>query len=191
MTRWDVFDVAFMGTSLTWPPSSDGWLFACEATLQGLVSMPVSFYQMGVGGAVAAGGYAARGTATSIRPKVAVLEYAMNDASTANGISVASFKATMENFVDAIRVGSPDTVVALMTMNPVIGSGAVSNPNLPLYYEALRDIAAAKEALLIDNTPLWETPTALQIPDGIHPTGSALRQVTVPNVANCLAALAS
>lgn len=187
--RWDVFDVAFLGTSLTWPPSSGDWVLTCETALQALVTRPVRFYQRGAGGATAASGYETRQAAINLKPRVIVLEYAMNDAYTPSGISVASFAATMNNFIDSIRVGSPSTVVALMTMNPAIGTGATTVPNLSQYYQTLRDISISKSTFLIDNTPLWGNPTSTQIPDGIHPIGSALRLITVPNVASRLATL--
>lgn len=189
MSRWDVFDVAFMGTSLTWPPSSGFWLKDCENFLQSKTSKEVRFYQRGLGGAIASTGYSDRGAAIGMRPKVIVLEYAMNDAATSNGITTSQFSSVMSDLINAIKIGSPNSKIALMTMNPTIGEALTRVPNVNSYYQILRNLSVSQSLTLIDNFPLWGSPTAGQIPDGVHPTREALRAVTVPNVANVLQTL--
>lgn len=188
MSRWDLFDVAFIGTSLTARQTSGSWLDACQSVLQLQVGRPLRFYDFGVPGATSAMGLAAIGSAVRMRPKCTVVEFSMNDSVTALDISVATMKANLTSMVAAIAAGSADTQIFLMTMNPAIAPGAVNVPNLASYYQGVRDVAAAQGVGLIDNTPLWGTPSSGQmLSDGIHPTGAAALAVVVPSVVGAIA----
>lgn len=185
--RRPLFDIAFMGTSLTCRQTSGYWLDDFGTLLRKQVARPIRVYDFGVSGAKSADGLALVASVVRMRPRCVVIEYTMNDAVTVNNVSVATMKANLTSIATSIASGSPGTRIALMTMNPAISTGATEVPNLATYYQGVRDVAAALGAGLIDNTPLWGTPTASQIPgSGVHPTRDAVLAIAVPNMLSAI-----
>lgn len=183
MARWDVFDIIMYGTSLTDIRNDRAVTLEVAQGLQRISpNREIRMYQLGKAGAVASTGLLDIGYGIGLRPKCAILEYGMNDASVTNEISLSAFVSNMGAFIDQLKAPNPNLLVALMTMNPAIAPSAVSVPNLLSYYQAVRDLAAARNALLIDITPIWGTPTSEQIPDGIHPTKAANMAITLPTM---------
>lgn len=121
-----------------------------------------------------------------LRPDIALIEFATNDAGTSNGISVSESKANATTIVNAIRGGSPHTEIFLMTMNPMIGHGADARPNLADYYNGYIELAPQIGVGLIDAFTGWGTPTSDQMPDNIHPTLDAWKEKLLPLVAAAL-----
>lgn len=178
--------IAFSGTSLTSGVASRGWQTDVINRLQVGCQYELRNFDMGNPGRTSAQGLADIGRLDALKPDLAVIEYAMNDALTSLSISVATLRSNLSAIVDAVRVKNPSATVFLMTMNPAISPGSANVPNLPDYYQGVRDEAVAKGTLLIDNTPLWGTPSSADIPDGIHPVRSAVLSVLVPNVVSSL-----
>jgi lysophospholipase L1-like esterase len=188
MSRWDTATVAFFGTSLTSINYGGYWQNNLRETLPPLVNKEFRLFDFGMPGQTCAGGQSQLPRMLNLRPSIIVVEFAMNDAYTANGITLASFKTSLATMVDTIVAALPSSQLKLMTMNPAISPGAATVPNLATYYQGVRDIAAAKSIGLIDLTPLWGTPTSLQIPvDGIHPTGAAFVSVALPTLTTAIA----
>lgn len=182
--------IAFSGTSLSSNFSCWGWPIDATEQLQVGSGYQLRAYDLGSTGRTAANGLSDVGRLVGLRPDIAVVEYAMNDAYTPNSVSVATFKTNLEAIVDSIAAGSPNTSIFLMTMNPAIAPGASTVPNLSTYYQGVRDTATLKSVSLIDNTPLWGTPTGGQMAaDGIHPLRAPLLSIVVPNVVSALSAL--
>lgn len=178
-----LFDIAFMGTSLTCRQASGYWLDDFGALLRSQVSRPVRIYDFGVSGAKSADGIGLASRVVRLRPRCVVVEYAMNDAFTSSSVSVATLKVNLTTIVSLISQGSPGTRISLMTMNPVAPAGLSEVPNLATYYQGVRDVAMAMGTGLIDNAPLWGAPTPVQIPGtGVHPTREAVLAISVPNI---------
>jgi lysophospholipase L1-like esterase len=183
----DTFDCAFMGTSLTARLSATKWMNTLGSSLRLATPRPIQLYDFGVGGQASSYGVAIAPGVAKMRPKAAVIEYGMNDAIPALGISVATFQNNLVSILQSFFTKSPDTRLFLMTMNPVIAPGTSVVPNLAAYYQGLRDVAAAQGVGLIDNTPSWGTPTASQMnADGVHPLPDYAAAVIVPNVSAAL-----
>jgi hypothetical protein len=58
--------------------------------------------------------------------------------------------------IEVIVAGAPHTEIFLKTMNPAISPRAAPASTLSIYYQVVRDEAAAKSVHRIDNSPLWE-----------------------------------
>lgn len=187
MSRWALFDIACIGTSLTYQ-GVGGWQENLRNRLRLLTPRPVRTYDFGKSAATTVNAPSIS-TPARMRPQVALIEYAMNDAITANSISVATFQTNLGNMVDAYQDEMPGSSIFLMTMNPTIDAAAAATPNLSLYYQAVRDVATAKSVGLIDNYPEWGTPTSGDIPDGVHPTPEIAAEVLVPNIIEALTPL--
>ncbi|EPE95703.1 SGNH/GDSL hydrolase family protein [Rhizobium grahamii] len=188
--RWDAFDVAFMGTSLTARLTAKKWIDAFQSRTQLQTQRPFRTYDFGSPGKASDYGVTIVSQVVAMKPKVAVIEYAMNDAVTTSGISVAAFQSNLVLMLQAFWAGSPATKLFLMTMNPAISPGTALVPSLASYYQGMRAVAAAQGVSLIDNTPSWGTPApGDMLPDGIHPLDDPAVAVIVPNVTAAIAPL--
>lgn len=190
-----IFDIAFIGTSLTasiWT-GYDGvringglWHPHAMRALSVGKSSELRYYNFGISGGTSVDGVAAIGAVAAMRAKVAVIEFCMNDAQVNNDVSLAQSKANAETMIAALQAANPDIHVGLMTMNPVLPS-IVNRPNLSAYYEQYRTMAAARSDLfLIDNEPAWADATSVQIPDGIHPLLADLHQRLTPDIVSAI-----
>lgn len=185
--RWDLFDIAFLGTSLTANAICD-WQPNFRSVLQAAVVRPVRLYDFGHPGAVATTLVTDSASITRMRPRMVVIEVGMNDAYAA--VDLTAFGSSVTTIINAVKAADAATEIALMTMNPAISpAGAAQIAALPNYYQKLRDLSTSESVLLIDNTPDWGSPTNVEIPDGIHPTHDAAVQILVPNLIAVIAPL--
>lgn len=181
-----------MGTSLTSGPTDNIGLRLWKNDVAAIIALgkstPIYMYDCGLAGALTTQFIANTWMVVNLKPAMCVIEYASNDARTTNGISVAQHKTNLLTGIAAIKAGTPSTKLMLMTTNPMLGDVAADKPLMNDYYQNIRDIAAADPTIgLIDTTPLWGTPTLVQIPDGGHPTLAAMRAVSVPYIASVIA----
>jgi acyl-CoA thioesterase I len=116
------------------------------------------------------------------RPAIVLIEFAVNDASLLHGVSLEQSRANTEAILAALAASGAQPM--LMTMNPAHGVRLLSRPWLADYYRLYREIAAERGAILIDLTPVWDARGDFSnaIPDGVHPSAEAAREVIVPHV---------
>ena len=128
------------------------------------------------------------------------LEFAINDASTKNQVSLEQSVANLDAMVRALRKQNPKVEIVLQTMNPAYDSPRVpekkyggDRPRLEAYYGGYRDYARKHGLPLVDHYPVWarllrDEPKRFEemVPDGIHPSGTASREVTWPAVESLL-----
>jgi lysophospholipase L1-like esterase len=129
-------------------------------------------------------------------PDLVFLEFAINDASTKNQVSLEQSVANLDAMVRALRKQNPKVEIVLQTMNPAYDSPRVpekkyggDRPRLEAYYGGYRDYARKHGLPLVDHYPVWarllrDEPKRFEemVPDGIHPSGTASREVTWPAV---------
>lgn len=134
------------------------------------------------------------------KPDLVFIEFAINDASKNNGISVEQSRANLDNMVTVLRGQNPQVDIVLQTMNAVWDSPRSApkkygsdRPNLAAYYEVYRRYAREHELPLVDNYPNWlrlqqENVETYQqmVPDGIHPSAPVSKAVTWPAVESLL-----
>lgn len=116
--------------------------------------------------------------AIRLKPDVVFIEFAINDAYKAYGISVEDAKKNLNAMIDALS-GSE---IILQTMSPV--KDPTSRPRLAEYYQGYRDVATKRGLLLVDHYPNW-----LREPfpaDGVHPNAEAYRKVFLPELRRTL-----
>ena len=95
--------------------------------------------------------------------------------------------------VDGIRAQNPRAEIILQTMNPAWDSPSGSNssatlrPNLPAYYQTVRDVTAERGLLVIDHHPNWLAFQAsdlatfqTDVPDGVHPIAAGTQTLPAP-----------
>lgn len=129
------------------------------------------------------------------RPDLVFIEFAINDAATKHGISLAECRANLDQMVELLRQANPRVAIVLQTMNPAWDSPSVAKnfasdrPHLAEYYQVYRDYAHTHDLPLVDNYPVWkkimdEEPERFQqmTPDGIHPHSDASREVAWPAI---------
>lgn len=129
-------------------------------------------------------------------PDLVFLEFAINDASTKNQVSLDQSAANLDAMVRALRQKNPKVEIVLQTMNPAYDSPRVpekkyggDRPQLEAYYDGYRDYARQHALPLVDHYPAWkkiqrDDPQRFEdmVPDGIHPSGPASVAITWPAV---------
>ena len=133
------------------------------------------------------------------KPDVVFIEFATNDAYLPYKISMDESKNNLNLIIDKILEANPQTEIILQTMNSVMdkpGSGlhASDRPNLPQYFQGYRDVANARNLILVDNYPNWLK--LMQddlvhfdqlVPDRIHPQLSGYKEILLPELKKTLA----
>lgn len=127
------------------------------------------------------------------KPDTLLIEFAINDAFLAYKTSVELARSNLENMIDRVLKSKPDCEVILMVMNPPIGVHLERRPNIKAYYRMYREVANARNLLLIDHYPQWEkilNEDAMlfkqYVPDGIHPGPEGCSVVITPGIAKSL-----
>jgi len=135
-------------------------------------------------------------------PDAVLMEFAMNDAHTYEhapgardaGVDLAESAANLESLIDRVRATLPGCEIVVQTMNPAFdvpgnNLGGSRRADLPAFYQGYREVAARKGVRLIDHFAVWRElaardPERLRslIPDGVHPSPRANREVVVPNI---------
>lgn len=184
--------VLFLGASLThgepWPDAAARALSQCrrgEIVAQ-VVALPgaASFWGLeALGGALSGG--------AGDPPDIVVVEFSINDASLARGVSLNRSRDNHRRMVALIRAAGAIPVLA--TMSPAFGRNGWERPGLRAYEALYRALSAETGAGLIDVARLWRAMTAGALarlmPDGLHPTPEATLAVTAPAMAEALAPL--
>ncbi len=187
--------VVVYGTSLT---AGGAWVGAMDSWLAGKYPGLLTVVNSGLSGKNSAEGVARLADKVlAHQPDTVFIEFAMNDAFLYSDgtprLTVAEARANLETMIDAIKAQNPAAEIILQTMNTVWDSPAGSNasaslrPDLPAYYAMYREVAAARELLLIDHHPNWAAlqgndPATFQayVPDGVHPVAQGLEDVSLP-----------
>lgn len=183
-----IFDIATMGTSLTAGSGAEQSFHRdLAAALRTGKECTLRLYNHGIPGGYSSDGLATVQNTVAMRPEVVLIEYSMNDCLT----SLSTSESNTISIINALRTGTPDSVVYLMTMNPVVGSGAsaTSRSALPTFYQLYRDLSVSQSVGLIDTSPGWAGVTVADIPDGVHPTVAANRTYLIPAIAAALSPL--
>ncbi len=132
----------------------------------------------------------------SKNPDLVFLEFAVNDASTKNQVSLEKSAANLDAMVRALRKQNPKVEIVLQTMNPAWDSPRVpekkygsDRPRLEAYYDGYRAYARGHGLPLVDNHPAWtkilrEDAERFHemVPDGIHPSSTSSLAVTWPAI---------
>ena len=187
--------VVVYGTSLT---AGGPWVGQMQTWLAGNYAGPMTLINSGLSGKNSAEGVAQLTTKVlAHNPDTVFIEFAVNDAFLYSDgtpqLSVAQAHANWLSMIDGIRAQNPRVEIILQTMNPAWDSPTGSNtsgtlrPNLPAYYQMVRDVGAERGLLVIDHYPNW---LALQandlatfqadVPDGVHPIAAGTQLITMP-----------
>jgi len=177
--------IACFGTSLTTGRLSGSWPIKLQNKLNGVARRRVICYDVGQGSQTSAWGVANIDRPRNHRPDICLIEFSINDAVTANGISIAQATTNLLTIVNALRAVNPAMLIYLMTMNGV--PDLTLRPNLEAYYQNDRDFAAANGCGLIDIRTVWGTPNYTDTPDGLHPSEAAVDAKLLPTVFGVLA----
>jgi len=117
----------------------------------------------------------------------------MNDADLRRKTSVKQAQDNLENMIERILKDNPKCEIILMTMNPPVGKHLELRPRIKEYCQMYRDVAKARDFLLIDHYPEWakileNDPDLFRkyVPDDIHPPREGSKAVITPNIAKAL-----
>ncbi len=126
------------------------------------------------------------------KPDVLFLEFAVNDAVQRFHIPLERSRKNLNAMIDRVRAANPNVEVVLQTTNPVIDRPKGDRgyrPYLYNYFGVVREVAAAKGTVLIDQETAWqkvldEGRAAYHslVPDGLHPSPVGYARVATPNI---------
>ena len=127
------------------------------------------------------------------RPDMVLLEFAMNDAYLPYATSVEAARLNLEYMVRRIRELYPGCSVYIQVMNMPVGEHAAQRPRVALYYGMYREEARVLDVGLIDHSEYWapllekgEEAFRKYVPDGIHPSMAAQRELVLPCILKAL-----
>ena len=128
-----------------------------------------------------------------LNPDAVFIEFGINDACLPNETALEKARTNLETIIDRILSHNPNCQIILMTMNPPIKEHLDIRPAIDAYYQMYRDVAQARNLLLIDHYPIWKAILDKNIdnfialvPDGIHPNAQGCEMVTTPTILNAL-----
>lgn len=181
--------IAVLGTSLShevWPAEMMAALAACGIDTGPLV-------QVTRPGANSRWGQGVAADVVAAAPALVLVEFAVNDADITDGLSRADSRAVLRSTVRELQSGLPEAQVALMVMSPARGIKRLTRPFLAGYEAVVREVAAETGAGLIDLAPRWAAYLGSEagqgaLPDGLHPTAEAVRDVALPVITQAVAA---
>lgn len=180
--------IAALGTSLT---ARGAWLERLPAALEPLVRRPVRALNFARVGATSRWALAVVDDVAQVRPDIAIIEFAVNDAALHRHVSLAESAANVTEIIRRLRTANRAIRLHLMTMSPAIGLRGLLRPRLGRYYDLYPSLAARERTGLIDNRPDWAAlpPATLAhaLPDGSHPTAEFASSITLANVVRVLA----
>ena len=138
------------------------------------------------GGADSAWGLAQLSGGLDFRPDLVLIEFMINDADIRNGISRSESERNHGEIIDILRNTHPDAAIFLLRLNRAHGPRALLRPSLAGYERLLPEIARRSSAGFIDLRPewsdRWRSEGYRSLPDGLHPTDAAAREVNVARV---------
>lgn len=188
----EIFDIGTFGTSLSANTVSyvgGFWQEGLERSLAPGKQSRIRVYPVGFGGVTSTYGLnTGLPKLLQYRPRLVTIEFLMNDCATSNDISPATSEQNHRDIISAIQAALPETAIYLMTMNPPIDGAVAARPEIEMYNDIYRGLAAEIFGLgLIDIAPDWVGATDVEIPDGIHPTLAAQLAITVPAIVASIA----
>lgn len=126
------------------------------------------------------------------QPDVVFIEFSINDAVARFNLSPEKARDNLNRMIDRIRSARPECEIILQVMNPVVGKPEGDSgwrPNMPIYQDNYREVAAERKLLLIDHMPAWSELLATDearfrayVPDGVHPVQDGWRQIVMPEL---------
>jgi lysophospholipase L1-like esterase len=126
------------------------------------------------------------------KPDVVFIEFSINDAVARFKLSPADARKNLNQMIDRIRAALPECEIILQVMNPVIDKSEGDSgwrPDLTVYQDNYREVAAARGLLLVDHMPAWvhlletdEKTFRKYVPDGVHPNEAGYKHVVMPEL---------
>lgn len=126
------------------------------------------------------------------QPDVVFIEFSINDAVERFNLKPEKTKENLNQMIDRIRAARPQCEIILQVMNPVVGKPEGDSgwrPNMTLYQDNYREVAAERKLLLIDHMPAWtslletdEKTFREYVPDGVHPKEPGCQRIMMPEL---------
>ncbi len=130
------------------------------------------------------------------KPDVVFIEFSVNDAVARFKLSPTEAKKNLTQMIDRIRTALPECEIILQVMNPIVGKPEGDSgwrPNLQVYQDNYREVAAARGLRLIDHMPAWmrlletdEKTFRKYVPDGVHPNEAGYAHIVMPELRRAL-----
>lgn len=179
--------ILFLGTSLT---AGGRWSDVLRQRLSACRAAGVIVERLAKPGANSAWGEEALRIrlASGPVPDLMVVEFSINDSSLWRGMTLAASRVRHEAILQMAKKAG--ATVWLATMSPAFGRKAWERPGQGAYRELYDDMARAQGAGLIAMSSTWLALGSLDrqaaMPDGLHPTDTAMVTLAVPDLVSAL-----
>ena len=154
--------------------------------LENCAAAGVELRVIATGGADSSWGLAQVSGGLDLRPDVVLIEFMINDADIRNRISRSESLRNHAQMIDMLRETQPDVAIFLLRLNRAYGPRALLRPSLAGYERLLPDIARRFSVGFIDLRPgwsdRWRSDGYRSLPDGLHPTDAAAREVNIAKI---------
>lgn len=127
------------------------------------------------------------------KPDMVIIEFAINDAYLPYATSIEAARLNLEYIIFRIRELYKDCSIVIQVMNMPIAEHKTQRPDIELYYRLYRKEAQKLKVTLIDHYDYWasllekgEDNFRKYVPDGIHPSISAQRELVLPYLLKAL-----
>lgn len=114
------------------------------------------------------------------RPDVIFIEFTINDADLRRRVSLQDSNRAHRDILKTLHSALPDVRIVLLRLNRAHGLRAALRPRQARYEAQLPQLAQQTRAGYLDLRGPWSNATSAQIPDGVHPTPSAIDEITLP-----------
>lgn len=181
------------GTSLTAGPAAKVWVEGLRDSLLARYGSLVEVQNSGQEAMHSDWGVSQlRERVIAYNPDVVFIEFAINDAYTPYKISVAASSLNLKYMIERLRAYKPTVEIVVQIMNDPIAEHRDLRPEFNSYYDAYRRVAKEMCVKLIDHGIYWRKLVSNEavyrnwVPDGIHPSESASRQLILPYILKSL-----
>jgi lysophospholipase L1-like esterase len=176
-----------LGSSLSarsdWPEDLRDRL---EERLKDCAPAGVELRVIGKGGADSAWGLAQLSAGLDFRPDVVLIEFTINDADIRNRMSRGESERNHGRIIDMLKETHPEAAIYLLRLNRAHGPRALLRPSLARYERLLPEIARRLSVGFVDLraewSDRWKNDGYRSLPDGLHPTDAAAREVNVARI---------
>jgi lysophospholipase L1-like esterase len=176
--------IATFGTSLT---AGGLWQSDLKEKLETCLDRDVEILNLGKGAEASTWGMRNVGSVVTAEPSVVLIEFAINDAYLPYQISLSESRANTEYIINELARKISRDSIFLVTTNP---ASKDARPNLAKYYAQYHEVARRLHVRLIDLYSKWsalsEGSLRKLIPDFVHPTRAAYKEVAIAEMAAAL-----
>ena len=183
----DTLRVMFLGTSL----SAALPVQELEARIKACRGADTIVSVIAAGGQTSPWGALQLDRVIATRPDIVFVEFTINDADLRRDVSLADSERAHRDILEGLRRALPNADIVLLRLNRAYGLRALLRPRQARYDALLPRLAEETNAGHFDLRPQWSQAGRSLLPDGIHPSAQAVKDISLPPLTALIQTLTS